>query len=192
MAIWKHRGPTYTAAGPTAAEFGWATYIKGAARSSVALMLAHTCLSRNLSLQALRPGLWNSLCPVQCKMGSMSNDIISVAMLNASLSSRGSIRRAHDVVTWTSKLQVLKVANCDPANIIRRWNSECTAGHKLEGQKRVALNHLLQYPEEVCNALLGHASRCGNDRQCFRSCSLVGCHEPPRCGSITSPSRQRA
>ena len=123
LAIWKHRGPTYTAAGPTAAEFGWATYIKGAARSSVALMLAHTCLSRNLSLQALRPGLWNSLCAVQCKMGSMSNDIISVAMLNASLSSRGSIRRARDVVTWMSKLQVLKVANCDPANITRRWNS---------------------------------------------------------------------
>ena len=150
-----------------AEDHGWACYIKGAARCGVALVLAHVCITNEINLQSLRPSLWTSLCGVHCKMGSIMQDIVSVAMLNASLSARGAIRKAHDVVTWMSKLRSLKQANCDPAQCIGKWNERCTTSQRLEGSKRQAVMNLLLWPDDLCQVLLDHVSRCGNDQACF-------------------------
>ena len=162
LKIWKNRSQAAQPEGKA-----WTCYIKGAARSGTALMLAHMCMSRGINLQALRPSLWTSLCVVKCKLGSMVADLISVAMLNAQLSARGAIRKSHDVATWMAKLRTLKKANCDPSTILVKWNERCTAAQKLEGHKRMAVLHLLQMPDDFCDTLLRHVSRWGSDNGCF-------------------------
>ena len=165
--LWKVRAKNSPSLPAEDADNGWACYIKGAARCGVALVLAHVCIANDINLQSLRPSLWTSLCGVSCKIGSMMQDLVSVAMLNASLSGRGAIRKAHDVITWMCKLRTLKQANCDPASCISKWNERCTAAQRLEGSKRTCVLALLQWPDDLAQVLLEHVSRCGNDQSCF-------------------------
>ena len=86
----------------------WIHYVKGAARATSVLMLAHVCLVKlNADLVVLSPKLYETLLSVSCLLGTPATDASSIALENARRSSRGSIRKTHDSITWLAKLNTL-------------------------------------------------------------------------------------
>ena len=69
----------------------------------------------------------------------------------------GSIRRAHDVVTWVHKLAMLRnCAGLQPETAITTWNNRCTKDARLGGSKRVAVLNLLSLPQPLIDIIGQH------------------------------------
>lgn len=96
-----------------------------------------------LNLNTVNPELLRSMTAIKCKACLHLSDRASVALENAKLSARGSIRRAHDVVTWLGKLVMLKSTGLDPAAVLKRWNDMATRESQVTGNKRVCCLALL-------------------------------------------------
>ena len=113
---------------------------------------------------------------IRCRRGSMSHDLTQVAFTNAKLSSRGAIRKSHDVATWLSKMSMLVDRGLKAESAIKAWNQEATRESQLTGQKRVALLALLTGPTGTKKLLLDHASFFGAasafSEECFASKNL--------------------
>ena len=91
----------------------------------------------------------------------------SIAIRNALLSQRGSIRKAHDIFTWASKLRMLEVRGCDPSATMKKWQEIASKNGQITGGKRLALLNLLKLPEELVDDLIRHVSEFGFDGCCF-------------------------
>lgn len=106
----------------------------------------------------------------------MSHDLMKVAFANARLSSRGSIRKPHDVSCWLSKMSLLVDRGLKAESAIKTWNQEATRETQLMGQKRVALLALLSAPSGTKKLLLDHASYFGSasafSEECFAAKNL--------------------
>ena len=79
-----------------------------------------------VALAAPRPSasiLAESLAVIHIRRGLSAIDRASVALENARLSARGSIRRAHGVITWVGTLRVLQNGKpgLDASAIIKRY-----------------------------------------------------------------------
>lgn len=109
-------------------------------------------------LSVLHRELYDSLMVIRCRRGSMSHDLMQVAFTNAKLSSRGAIRKSHDVACWLSKMSMLVDRGLKAESAIKAWNQEATRESQLTGQKRVALLALLSGPDGTTKLLLDHAS----------------------------------
>ena len=72
------------------------------------------------------------------------DDVLSIALENARLSGAGSIRKAHDVVTWLGKMDLLRKSGVDASAVIVRWNKMASQRTMLTGQKRVGLLNLME------------------------------------------------
>ena len=60
------------------------------------------------------------------------------------MDARGSIRKAPNVISWTSSFDKLRAAgDKDAATIIRAWNSESSKSHQIVGPKAQALKNVL-------------------------------------------------
>ncbi|CAJ1394735.1 unnamed protein product [Effrenium voratum] len=151
-------GPQGSSEGPS----GWAHYVKGAARSMTLLFLASLAMKCEWKLEILHPALFESMRVIWARRATLSTDIKRVAFANAALSSRGSIRRAHDVPTWLSKLSLLCTKGFKADAAIKAWNMEATRESQLAGQKRVALLFLLSAPPGTAELLLKHTSEFGS------------------------------
>ena len=137
----------------------WAAYVKGQARSCTTLTLLDQCLVNEIDLDAVCPNLLHTVKRIKARRQIASDDLASIALANAHLSSAGSIRRAHDVTTWLGKLVLLQKQGADPGAIITRWNSMSSGRSQLTGQKRVCLLNLLEKaPAETIEFLLDLAS----------------------------------
>lgn len=137
-------------------------YIKGAARATSILFLAHVLLMHlKADLPSLQPTLQQSLTRIVARVSLVATDAASVALENAKLSARGDIRQAHDLSTWLSKLQVLKVKGLSPTEILRRWNDSCTKAAQIVGSRRSAILQLLDLPHTSIELLLAHSSHFG-------------------------------
>ena len=119
-------------------ELFFSCYVKGAARATSLLMLAHvaTYVLKMDLLDTFSPALFQSMLAVTCRLGIAATDQTSIALENARLSARGSIREMHDVITWASKLMTLKQKGLSPTEIIRWWNDSSTAAPPLNGGKK--------------------------------------------------------
>ena len=106
----------------------------------------------------------------------MSHDLMKVAFTNAKLSSRGAIRKPHDVACWLSKMGMLVDPGLKAESAIKAWNLEATRESQLTGQKRVALLALLCAPAGTKKLLLDHASYFGSasafSEECFAAKNL--------------------
>ena len=106
----------------------------------------------------------------------MSHDLMQVAFTNAKLSSRGAIRKSHDVACWLSKISMLVDRGLKAESAIKAWNQEATRESQLTGQKRVALLALSSGPAGTTKLLLDHASFFGSasafSEECFAAKNL--------------------
>ena len=200
----------------------------------MAMFVATMALQAEWDIQVLAPALWESLRAIYSRR-HMGQDLQSIAFvtwlaysvaafrscffiftqdpelaskMNASLSARGSIRKAHDVVTWLCKLRLLGAKGLKPDAIIqcpgldwamlesraaqvmfcqsnkklRTWNNQATQQSQLTGYKRVALLALLEQSSEVHGLLLEHASEFGTSNafpeEAFATKSLLPGHKP--------------
>ena len=143
-------------------------YVKGAARATSLLMLAHVAMYvLKVDLDAFSPTLFQSMLAVTCRLGIAATDQTSIALENARLSARGSIRKMHDVITWASKLMNLKQKGLSPTEIIRRWNESSTAAAGLTGGKKTSVLALLDLPTDCMEILIQHISEFGPDQSAF-------------------------
>ena len=79
-------------------------YIKGMARVCTILSVLDLLARAGIDLQVVDHRLWHSLRSCYCLIKKDAVARRDVALLNAELSARGSIRRNWDVVTWTGCL----------------------------------------------------------------------------------------
>lgn len=138
-------------------------YVKGAARASTVLMLAHLLCKLKLDVASLSPRLFQSLLVIHCTETTCPTDATSIALENAALSARGDIRRQHDVITWLSKLLILKSKGKTPSEVLKRWNESATREASVQGAKRTALLLLLDLPAESAQLLLDHTAAFGTE-----------------------------
>lgn len=135
-----------------------------------------------LKLAVMHRELYDSLTMIHCRRGSMSHDLMKVAFTNAKLSSRGAIRKSHDVACWLSKLDMLCERGLKAEAAIKACNQEATRDSQLLGQKRVALLALLQGPPGTKQLLLDHASFFGSSsafsEECFAAKNLFPGYQP--------------
>ena len=93
----------------------WTCFVKGAARSATALVLAEQamvcCRSSGGDVAEYCPDLARSFSLVHVRVHVTSQDDTAIAFENAKMSSRGSIRKAHDVVTWLGTFTMLRKSN---------------------------------------------------------------------------------
>ncbi len=148
----------------------WCTYVKGMARVCCALAVA------DLMLENLQTGsdtgpvvLRTSLTQVHARRGLQAVDRASIALANAQLSARGSIRRAHDVITWVGKLLMLKQqSGLDPAAVLKTYNDTATSQAAIVGNKRLCCLALLdRAPPQALELLVEHVSQVGTEGSCF-------------------------
>ena len=71
-------------------------------------------------------------------------DVVSVAIANASISARGSIRLAHDVITWAGKLVKLADQGVVAETAIPVNNAQASQATAVRGARKTALTHLLR------------------------------------------------
>eukprot|EP00435_Cladocopium_sp_Y103_P075808 s119_g65.t1 len=134
-------------------------YVKGAARATSMLMLAHVLLNKlQADVQLLHPDLHASMCAVYCRVAMTVCDTTSVALENARFSARGAIRKAHDVITWAGKVHGLRAQGLAPSEIIKKFNESATKEAAIMGAKRAALLQLLELPENCLSLLIKHIS----------------------------------
>ena len=76
-------------------------YVKGAARATSILMLAHVAIVHlKVEIASMHPTIYHSMLGVTCRLGMAATDPSIIALENARLSAAGSIRRKHDPITW--------------------------------------------------------------------------------------------
>lgn len=153
--------PLLLAQGPKEDHF-WTRFVKGSARACTLLFLASEVMIREWNLSTLAPELLHSMTVVFCKRGIMTSDPQSIALENAKLSQKGSIRRAHCVLTWLGKLSLLQKHGLSPDQVIKLHNQTATQSGQLTGSKRVAVLALLNMPSKCTQVLLQHLSMFGD------------------------------
>ena len=97
--------------------------MKGAARSGTLLFLL---AEADWELAVLCPPLYESILAIHCRVDMSCHDIQAVAYQNAMLSQAGSLRKAHDVPTWLTKLKLLQQKGLAAEEAIKKWNQQAT------------------------------------------------------------------
>ena len=136
-------------------------YVKGCARCVSLLSLL--ALFRDLAVDVMVhfPHIYQSVQLIHVMFQSHAS-LTSVAIANAHLSCSGSIRQAHDVMTWVNKLRLLEGGSDAPAAILEKFNSNASARGKVTGNRRVAALALLQPNcRRGCEMMVGLLSRIG-------------------------------
>ena len=136
-------------------------YIKGMARSSMALFVAGVCLEKNIDLKASNFTLWNSLRVVWVVHEAVGSDI-NVVMRAAKLSVRGSIRRPYNCIEWAVCLRHLKKYS-EESSVVKTWNKQASQDQKLQGRKYSAVNMMLTLPVEILDAYIEDVQSWGWD-----------------------------
>lgn len=118
-------------------------FVKGMARSTTLLCLLDLIYHSGRDLANQCPVLLATATVIRATY-ELHTDLINVAIANANLSSRGSIRAAHDVITWTSKLLMLEANNSgEGKTVLDRFNGQATGRAQVTGNRRVSALNLL-------------------------------------------------
>ena len=126
-------------------------------------MLAHLVIENGWDLTVLCPQLHLSMLSMYCRNELLIGDVESIAFANAKLSARGSIRRAHCILTWLGVLEGLKEKGLTASEVVKRWNANSTKESQLLGSKRTALLQLLGLSRTSIKLLLQHLSEFGSN-----------------------------
>ena len=130
-------------------------YVKGAARATSILFLAHVLVhTLKADVASLSPQLHQSMTVISATR--------SRTLLPSPLKMQSSAPEAiFERVMTPSRL--LKQKGLSPTEVLRRWNEAATRESALQGQKRTAILQLLELPQESVLLLLEHSSNFGED-----------------------------
>ena len=106
-----------------------------------------------------------SLRAIRVRSHSVAPDLMAVAFRNATLAHRGSIRKAHDVLSWIQKLEKVSTATgWSEDEVLTKWNQQCPADARVIGAKKMCcLNILKSVNKEGRQLLMAHASKHGEN-----------------------------
>ena len=183
----------------------WMSFVKGHARACTALAMAIIAMEHfpdAAALEAVGGGsLLESLKAIRVRVAIVTPDLMAVAFKNALISHRGSMRQAHDVLTWIQKLEKVSAACGTPADdVLTKWNRECPAEAKVAGNKRLCCINILKNINAECRSLLiEHVSKFGAKSaftdDAFTSKKIFPGHKPRlstpkwvRWGTVTNES----
>lgn len=136
-------------------------YVKGFARQSTFLFGCLAVYQTRQKMVDIFPKLCQTASKVYFHLENHTT-LTSVALRNAQLSHRGSIRKAHCVITWVSKLLLLQANGVsDAASVIKQYNTGASSAGQLQGNKRVGILALLALPQTALEILVHTASALG-------------------------------
>ena len=141
------------------------SYVKGAARSHTILCLLAMWYSDTWPVRELFPDVLQSFRAINVCFPNQYESVLTVALDNAALSQRGSLRKEHDVICWVAKLQGLSESSgLSPMEILRKWNSRSTSRGAVRGGKlNCVVNVLGHCSPTIISSLAGLASTLGGD-----------------------------
>ena len=139
-------------------------HVKGMARASTLLAGLHVLHTAGKKVATFFPQIASTARAIHVKVETHVS-VTSVALRNAILSHKGSIRKAHCAVTWTGKLLMLKRLGQSGDAIIKQYNQLASVGGQLNGGKRSSILALMMVPTEVsvqftstqCNSILSNS-----------------------------------
>ena len=139
-------------------------HVKGAARFAVLLapMVWLWSQGKNQKIIDVFPVLFNSARCIKVCVEESTN-VLTVALRNATLSQRGSIRKAHDAITWVGKLTALKQSGQDPSNVLKSYNAMASQTGQILGGKRVSVLALMAVGKDALTVILDCVSQLGSD-----------------------------
>ena len=137
-------------------------HVKGAARFSVLLApLVWLWKQKNgMKVVDVFPLVYQTARRIRVVIESHAT-LTSIALRNATLSQRGSIRKAHDAITWVGKLLLLKGNGQDPSQIMKTYNSQASSSAQISGGKRVAVLALMSVDAKSLQIVLDCVSTLG-------------------------------
>ena len=121
------------------------------------LILNHTPQDE-CSLERYHPKLWASTRRIYAKL-TVWNNLRDQIFHRNKIESRGSIRKAPNVITWALSLDKLRQAgDKDAGVIIKAWNNKASRQQQLGGGKAQALKNVLDLmPQEVFTEIVVRA-----------------------------------
>ena len=140
-------------------------HVKGMARHTTVLVGCMWCWLMNVAIDLYFPELARTGREVYTTVEKHTT-MLSVALKNATLSFRGSLRKAHCCLVWVAKLIKLKVEwqLDDAAGIIKTYNSQASSNAQLQGQKRSSIFAILKCREIAIRTLLLALSILGSEK----------------------------
>ena len=137
-------------------------HVKGAARFCVLLApLVWLWKQKNgMKVVDVFPLLYQTARRIRVVIESHAT-LTSIALRNATLSQRGSIRKAHDAVTWVGKLLLLKGNGQDPSQVLKTYNNQASSSAQINGGKRVSVLALMSVDDKSLQIILDCVSKLG-------------------------------
>ena len=137
----------------------WMSFVKGHARACTALAMAVIIMDHFPDAAAFDAAgggnILESLKIIRVRVAIVNQDLMAVAVKNALLAHRGSIRQAHDVLAWIQKLEKVSAATGqNPEDVLLKWNAQCPSDAKVGGNKRLCCMNILKGLDAKCRGLL--------------------------------------
>lgn len=111
--------------------------------------------------------LWQSLRKIYASHVFFA-DLKSELFFGYKMQVRGAIRKAPTALGWVAALMDLKRNGyADAGQVVKSWNSQCSAGHHIGGHKAQAVKNLLEVPQEALSKIMACQSLLGNEDSPF-------------------------
>lgn len=128
-------------------------YVKGMARVTTLLVILHLAWKKGYNLDK-SPKLKASVCRIWALNNSHGSKR-EIALQNLKISSRGSIRKAPNVITILYMVKTLASnGDTDSSSFLKTWNQRASKVHQVVGKKAVSLKMFLDAPDAVCMSIV--------------------------------------
>jgi hypothetical protein len=109
--------------------------------------------------------LWRSVQKIHCKFVVLP-DKKAELFFGMKLASRGSLRKAPDVLTWVISLTNLQArgGESDPLSVVKSWNEDSAKHDRVQGAKAVGVQNVLLLPDHLRDIILASVSKNGYAR----------------------------
>ena len=138
-------------------------YVKGAARATSILFLAHVLVHHlKADVASLSPQLHQSMTVISATRSVAATDAASIAIEMQSSAPEAIFERVMTPSLGSANSACLSRRDFR-LPVLRRWNEAATRESALQGQQRTAILQLLELPQESVLLLLEHSSNFGED-----------------------------
>lgn len=149
-------------------------YVKGFTRACTVLSMIRfiQCSVKGYSFQVHFPQIYESVRAV-IVYHLPQIDLVQHALTNARLTSRSSVRKPYNVITWAGTAMNLNSGGVrDRKGAINMWNAMAPKSKHIVGRMRTSLNTLLEFPHDAVMAVIDFVLAVGLDNCPFTDDSL--------------------